>query len=88
MVWIPESEASDVYMYEHVAGFIVCQECLLGGSIEFSPHNAPGRTFKRYSEANSHLIEHRKAGHKVPDGALEMTSAITPEDDLVCQTDL
>jgi hypothetical protein len=55
---------SDVYMYEHVDGFIVCQSCKLGGSEQFDAGTYPGRQFFTYSAAKAHLIEHYKAGHK------------------------
>lgn len=55
---------SDVYMYEHVDGFIVCQACKLGGSEKQCKNTYPGRRFDTYSAARDHLIEHFKAGHK------------------------
>lgn len=69
LVVTPEN-ASDVYMYEHVDGFIACQECKLGGSQDH-PGTYPCVKLKDDAEARDHLMAHRAAGHAVPDYAIE-----------------
>lgn len=54
---------SDVYMYHHVGGFIDCCACSL---------NEGKRTLlNTRSEAISHLIKHKEAGHMVPEHTIE-----------------
>lgn len=63
--------ASDVYMYEHVNGFIACQECKLGGSQDHEPgRTVPFVKLKDIAKARDHLLAHRAAGHIVPEYAL------------------
>jgi hypothetical protein len=68
---------SDVYLYEHINDFIQCCACRLTAATE---HGFDNRNFKTVWEAHAHLVEHQKAGHKVPKYALkrlrgEMTQA-------------
>lgn len=63
--------ASDVYMYEHVDGFIACQECKLGGSQNTTPYAYPFVMLKTYDAALNHLLEHREAGHATPQYAID-----------------
>ncbi len=51
---------SDVYVFEHEFGGIVCCGCI------FHPNEAYPR-FGTYSGMIAHLKEHIKAGHTVPD---------------------
>jgi hypothetical protein len=61
-----------VYLYEHGHGFIVCQECKLGGSQNFdSRKTRPGVRLFSYRDALKHLLLHRDAGHMVPDFAIQ-----------------
>lgn len=63
--------ASDVYMYEHVGGFIACQECKLGGSQDHEPgQTIPFVKLEGIAKAHEHLLAHRAAGHIVPGYAL------------------
>jgi hypothetical protein len=56
----------DVYMYEHVAGGIYCQLC---GLKEIQNCEV---WFCNCRDALNHLKEHLKAGHKVPQRALNL----------------
>lgn len=68
--------ASDVYMYEHVHGFIACQECKLGGSQDHEPNSTvPFVKITSYDEAHKHLLSHKSAGHAVPQGAINSCKA-------------
>lgn len=58
---------SDVYMYPHAGGFIVCSACQLENN-DFSGDSP--RFFTR-TEALEHLREHEEAGHNVPDSAIQ-----------------
>lgn len=68
------ASASDVYMYEHVDGFVACQECKLGGSVEH-----PGTRYcvklETYDAAHKHLLAHQDAGHAVPQYAIDVCKA-------------
>ncbi|HAC16935.1 MAG TPA: hypothetical protein DCE78_13470 [Bacteroidetes bacterium] len=52
---------SDVYVYEHEFGGIVCAGCI------FLPMTDPDPRFSTYSGMIAHLKKHIKAGHTVPD---------------------
>lgn len=57
---------SDVYIFEHVSGFIECCGCLLsywGLSIE--DDGEPFPTFNTPREALDHLDKHEQAGHDI-----------------------
>jgi hypothetical protein len=56
---------SDVYMFPHVNGGIMCCGCQLNKGQFHSPR------FYTYEEAILHLNEHKKKGHKVPQYALD-----------------
>jgi hypothetical protein len=64
--------ASDVYVFEHVLGVLVCEMCLLqktcpdpyGGEC---PVSARAWCARRRSSMLAHLRRHRRAGHLVPD---------------------
>lgn len=61
-------EDSDVYMYEVKPGVIECSHCKL--------HDHASQSLEGYEAAFNHLKEHRGAGHKVPEAALqELTRA-------------
>lgn len=53
--------SSDVYIYEHVGGFIECCGCLFG---DWGTEEAFAQ-FKTPREALSHLDKHEKAGHDI-----------------------
>lgn len=62
---------SDIYIYSHVGGWIECQACFL---------NEPSNEYSLFSmseEINddvhliTHIREHIKAGHDIPEGLLE-----------------
>ena len=61
-------EGSQVYIYEHVNGYIECCGCFLGEKGE-----EEGRYFRRSqnfstgAEAAKHIIDHLEAGHVVPE---------------------
>lgn len=66
--------ASDVYMYEHVDGFIACQACKLGESVEH-PGTRDCVKLETYDAAHKHLLAHKAAGHVVPQGAIDLCKA-------------
>jgi len=51
---------SDIYMFEHVGGFIECCGCLF---YDWDNNNFP--QLKTPREALSHLDKHEKAGHDI-----------------------
>lgn len=71
---------SDVYIYEHVGGFIECCACSLHESTaDWYPQ------FKTPREAIAHLKEHKKAGHdiggaikKIKSGYSDLDTPIEP----------
>ena len=54
--------SSDVYVYEHVGGFIECCGCWLEGDIEEDSWFVELKTAR---EALEHLDRHEKAGHDI-----------------------
>lgn len=54
---------SDVYVYEHVGGYLTCAGCLFDSKREFTTHSR--------MRMLDHLYEHRKAGQVVPEGAMD-----------------
>lgn len=71
--------ASDVYMYEHVGGFLACQECGLGGSVDHEPGNTiPFVKLPTWLDAVEHLKKHMAAGHAVPVDAIEACQEMKP----------
>jgi predicted small metal-binding protein len=66
----------DVYVHEDVRGFLCCMRCNFSDARET-------RTKSR-GEMIEHLEAHRRAGHKVPDDAIEeLRAEITKSGDLV-----
>lgn len=55
----------EIYLYEHVDNFLVCQECLLGGNQHINETTIDGVKLKDYNEAKAHLEKHKAAGHEV-----------------------
>lgn len=71
------SGGSDVYIYQHVGGFIECCACSLaepeeGEDVGFAELQT-GR------EAIEHLERHREAGDTVPDNAFEFIRHFHPD---------
>ena len=62
-------------MYEDTSGFIACQECKLGGSKEHHKYTVECVALPSYEAARQHLLEHRAAGHAVPNYAIEKCEA-------------
>ncbi len=54
---------SDVYVYEHVDGWFECCMCRLREANDDHCADTPGQMVE-------HLLEHRRAGHAVPEYAL------------------
>ncbi len=59
-------DGSDVYIYEHVDGYIECQDCPMG--VPYSM--CDDRQFTDMSSLIVHIAEHINAGHCVPDYVL------------------
>ena len=53
----------DVYVFEHVDGFICCMWCKLAPGLD-NYHAATA------AEMDAHLCEHEAAGHSVPAGVI------------------
>ncbi len=56
----------DVYMYPHIDGYIECCFCSLA-----QPDGYRLQHFHNHKDALGHLLEHRKAGHHVPQYAID-----------------
>ncbi|MBN1535961.1 MAG: hypothetical protein JW908_04455 [Anaerolineales bacterium] len=65
---------SDVYVYEHEFGGIVCAGCI------FNPITDPDPRFGTYSEMIAHLKKHIKAGHTVPDHVIPLLKSIIADE--------
>lgn len=61
MAYCRFSDESDVYMYHHVDGYIVCCMCSLGIVVHIETRK----------DAHNHLMLHKERGDKVPKEALE-----------------
>ena len=62
-------DGSDVYVFYDVGGFINCCGCLLRDTSFHADTE---------QEMLSHLREHQKAGHHVPEDAIEELTAALP----------
>lgn len=67
-------EGSDVYVYEHFAGFIECCGCWFQ---DWDGEDFP--QLKTAREALEHLEKHVEAGHCVPDKTFERIRAEYPD---------
>lgn len=61
MSYVRWSKQSDVYIFDHVDGFIECCACCL------DPVDADSFKAKNVEEMIEHVQVHRAAGHLVPD---------------------
>ena len=59
-------EGSQVYIFEHVNGYIECCGCFLGER-EHGMGFGRSQNFSTGAEAAKHIIDHLQAGHVVPD---------------------
>ena len=67
MSYVRFGKDSDVYVYHHYQGFLECCGCILDP--EGEGWSFP--SFKTRSEMITHLEEHKKAGHDVPEYAID-----------------
>ena len=61
-----DADGSDVYVFDDVEGGITCCACRLGRSHEYNSDEAG---------MIAHLLEHREAGHTVPESTLDRLRA-------------
>lgn len=64
MSYVRRSATSDVYVYPHVGGFLVCNNCALQPDDDDPAYDY---TTPEPDAMNDHLWRHAWAGHKVPD---------------------
>ena len=63
----------DVYMYDSVKGGLHCCACRLGDETLEVPWDwGPDVVFHSRLDAHEHLMEHKEAGHSVPQYAFDM----------------
>lgn len=70
MSYVRFAENSDVYVFDHVGGYLCCCACRLEGSYnkDWSSRNFEAQTAP---EMVDHLLEHKENGHMVPGFAFE-----------------